>query len=104
MASSGLGPGCEPTLWLPTCKVIVLLLARSARPGGPPCQRHKHIGHPTASPPRRHPRSSEPWLTTLPTPWAAAGPADHRDMSSPARQASPVEAAQVPFVMPQLYR
>ena len=31
-------------------------------------QRHKHIGHPTASSLRRHPRSSEPWLTTLPTP------------------------------------
>jgi hypothetical protein len=32
------------------------------------CQRHKHIGHPTASSPRWHRRRSEPWLTTLPTP------------------------------------
>jgi hypothetical protein len=33
------------------------------------CQRHKHIGHPTASSPRWHRRRSEPWLMTLPTPW-----------------------------------
>ena len=33
------------------------------------CQRHKHIGQPTASSPRWHRRRSEPWLLTLPTPW-----------------------------------
>src|SRR3954447_14280205 len=40
------------------------------------CQRHKHIGQPTASSPRWHRCRSESWLMTLPTPCYAprAGP------------------------------
>src|SRR3954469_18416560 len=70
MASRGPDRVPGPPVWLPAYKVkgdrsAPCQVSASRRSL---CQRHKHIGRPTASSPRWHRRRSEPWLMTLPTP------------------------------------
>src|SRR3954471_15453061 len=85
MADRDPDPVPEPSLWLAACKVVALLLARSARPATP-----RRATQAQRSPDRvvspADPHRSEPWWTTFPT------PGTHPTPRHPTIRAPPISA------------